>query len=328
MKGYDDLSQNNRMPRMERAGLIGSLIASLFLIAFSIFSLMIDLALEFDMTGILIDLVFLIIGIFAGFFSVRMFGKTMYYERMADYAFENGVYRRMEPVLRKVAEVEVDISDLETKISVIDKKVQAILDEQIKAQEGPEVERMIISGTSTAFAIKTIFMVIITMSGFFYMIEFPFGMAHYTTLVFYILWWLFISSEFDLYSKTTSWLVLCIPILLVPVGIMILDIVYFEITEVIGLFFVGMGLYALLYYLYALYETKGTLPFSSLDIEDLRESVETNQEGYQNEMMGLDLRVSVKSHEDNPKKIGFMRGLFGNMGRNLADFFGLRRREE
>ena len=136
------------------------------------------------------------------------------------------------------------------------------------------------------------------------MIEFLFGMANYATLALYIFWWLFISSEFNIYNKTTSWVILFIPILLVPVGVMILDIIFFEINEVIGIFFIGLGLYAFFYYLWALYETKGTFPFSSPDMKDLR--------------------IAAKSPKGPQNKVGFMRDLFGFIKRGLANFLGFR----
>ncbi len=308
MNNGGDLSQQVRsMPMIERIGLIGAIIAAIFLIAFSIFSLIVDLTLQFNLIGALIDVVFLTIGSFAVFFPVRMFGKTLYYERMSDYAFENGVYKRMEPVLRKVAEVQVDVSAVEMQLDVMNRKVQTILEAQVKAQSRPEIDKMILPGTSIAFVIRTIFMVIITMSGFMYMIEFPFGVSHYVTLIFYILWWMFISSEFKLFDKTTAWIIIVMPILLVPVGVMLLDIVFFQINEVIGIFFVFMALYAFLYYLWALYETKGTLPFSSPDLRALR--------------------MSAESQRNAPKKEGsFMKGLFGGLGRGIADFLGIKRR--
>ncbi|MDY6930558.1 MAG: hypothetical protein SVJ22_01390 [Halobacteriota archaeon] len=294
------------MTMLERIGLIGAIIASTFLIAFSIFSLIIDLTIQFNVIGALIDVIFLTIGSFAIFFPIRMFGKTLYYERMSDYAFENGVYKRMEPVLRKVAEVQVDVGEVEMQLEVMNRKVQTILEEQVKAQNAPEIDRMILPGTSIAFVIRTIFMTVITLAGFFYMVEFPFNVSHYATLIFYFLWWVFISSEFKLFDKTTSWLVIMLPILLVPVGVMILDIIFLQINEVIGLFFVFLALYAFLYYLWALYETKGTLPFSRPDINLLR--------------------VSAERKRNAPGKRGFMRGLFGGIGRGIADFLGIKRR--
>ncbi|MDY6865510.1 MAG: hypothetical protein SVY15_06020 [Halobacteriota archaeon] len=304
--GRDLPKQVRSMPLLEQIGLIGAIIAAVFLLAFSVFSLIIDLTFQFNLIGALIDVIFLTIGSFAVFYPVRMFGKTLYYERMSDYAFENGVYKRMEPVLRKVAEVQVDVSEVETQLDVMNRKVQTILEEQAKAQSRPEIDKMILPGTSIAFVIRTIFMVVITMSGFMYMVEFPFNISHYATLIFYVIWWLFISSEFKLFDRTTAWLVVIIPILLVPVGVMLLDIIFFQINEVIGLFFVFLALYAFLYYLWALYETKGTLPFSSPDIKELR--------------------MSAESQRNAPRKGSFMRGLFGGLGRGIADFLGIKRR--
>ncbi|MCW3135206.1 MAG: hypothetical protein N2V78_12880 [Methanophagales archaeon] len=248
------------MPVTEKIGLAIALTIAIILTGYSFFSLFIDIILKFDWYGIVIDLIFLAIGISLGYFSIRIYKKSVYYEGLVSSAFDEGIYTRLEPVLRKVAETHVEMEELEGRLNRIDRKVQTVIDEQVKAEESPEVERMLAPGTSMSFVIKTIFLTIITMSGFLFMISTSIGAVHFATLLFYLLWWGLISSEFKLFNNTTAWAMVFVPILLVPVGFMILD-AFLEINNVIALFYALLVLYAFLYFSWAVYETKGTLPF-------------------------------------------------------------------
>ncbi len=250
------------MPVSEKIGLAIALIIAIILISYSFFSLLIDIILKLDWYGIVIDLIFLAIGVSLGYFSIRIYKKSVYYEGLVSSAFDEGIYSRLEPVLRKVAETHVEMEELESRLNRIDHKIQTVIDEQVKAGESPssEVERAVAPGTSMRFVIKTIFLTIITMSGFLFMISTSLGAVHFATLLFYILWWLLISSEFKLFNNNAAWVMVFVPILLVPVGFMVLD-AFLGINNVIALFYAILAFYAFLYFSWAVYETKGTLPF-------------------------------------------------------------------
>jgi hypothetical protein len=251
------------MPASEKIGLAFALLTAIILLGFSLFSLIIDTIYKFYLYGILIDLIFLAIGFFLGYFSFRMYKKSAYYEGLVSSAFDEGIYTRLEPVLRKVAETSIEMEDLESRLNKIDHMVQTVIDEQVKTEKSPrvEVEKAIVPGTSMGFVVKTIFLTIITMSGFLFMIYTSIGAAHFATLLFYVLWWLLISSEFKLFNNTSAWVMVFVPILLIPVGFMILD-AFMQINSVIALFYACLALYAFLYNSWAVYETKGTLPFN------------------------------------------------------------------
>jgi len=253
------------MPVTEKIGLSITLVAAIILIGFSFFSLIIDIILQFDLYGIAIDLIFLAIGILVGYFSFRIYNKSVYYEGLVSSAFDEGIYTRLEPVLRKVAETHVEMEDLEGRIDKIDHMVQTVIDEQVKTEKHPgiDVEKTIAPGTSMGFLAKTIILAMISMSGFMLLIEILFGMAHLVILLFYVLWWLHISSEFKVFDKTTTWVALFVPIILIPFSIMFLNIAgLFALDDLIGIFYALLALYAFLYYSWAVYETKGTLPFN------------------------------------------------------------------
>jgi hypothetical protein len=254
------------MQATEKIGLAFALLTAIIMLGWSLYSLVVDLILQFDIYGILIDSFFLGVGIFLGYFAMRMYKKATYYESLMDTAFDQGIYGRLEPVLRKVAETQVEMETLEGRLGKIDHMVQTVIDEQVKTEgsHGTEVaEKSIAPGTSMNFATKVILLVMVSMSGFIFMIETSFGMAHLATLVFFVAWWLLISSEFKVFDKNTAWVVLFLPIILVPFSFMFLGIAgIFAMNNLLGIFYACLALYALLYYSWAVYETKGTVPFN------------------------------------------------------------------
>lgn len=246
----------------EKIGLGITILIAIILIGYAIFSLLIDLLLlNFDWLAIAIDLISLAIGVALGYFSIRIYKKSVYYESLVNSAFEEGVYARLEPVLRKVAETHVEMESLGTRLKVIDRKVQTVIDEQVKSEPQLEMEKAIAPGTSMGFIIKTIFLAIITMSGFLFMIYTSIGYAHFATLLFFILWWLLISYEFKLVTNATAWVMAFVPILLIPVSFMILG-THIDPNNLVALFYLCLALYVFLYFCWAVYETKGTLPFN------------------------------------------------------------------
>ncbi|MFV9678010.1 MAG: hypothetical protein ACNYVW_10230, partial [Methanosarcinales archaeon] len=246
-------------------GLAFALLVALIVLGFALFSLFIDLVINFNLYGIVIDLIFVGIGIFLGYFCIRMYKRTAFYGNLMDTSFDQGVYERLEPVLRKVAETQVEMESLEGRLGKIDHMVQTVIDEQVKRESSPEVEieRSIAPGTSMRFVTKVILLVIVSMSGFTFMISTSFGLVHLATLGFFVAWWLLIASEFNVFDRNVTWVVLFLPIILVPFSFMFLSIAgLYGPNNILGIFYASLALYALLYYSWAVYVTKGTVPFN------------------------------------------------------------------
>lgn len=240
----------------DKVGLVGSLTASIILFFIALYSFVIDFFVEFNPTGILLDIIFIFIAFEVGLFATRTFGKVLYYEKIIDASFEKGIYRRLEPVLRKVAEVGVEIDEMKEEIDLVNRKVAALIDEQVN--RSPE---LIAPGVTPKFATKTMLLAIFTMAGFLYVLEFPIGVAHYVTLIFYLVWWLFITNEFELFEETAAWIFVAIPILIVPIGAIFLHAL-FSLNAMIGILFGGLAVFVLVYYSWALYHKKGVLVFN------------------------------------------------------------------
>jgi len=253
----------SRVSAAEKIGLALALLIAVILVGIALFSLLVDLILKFNIYGILLDLIVLGIGILLAYFTIRIYKKSAYYESLVNAAFDRGIYERLEPVLRKVAETHVEMESLGSRLNKIDRMVQTLIDEQLK-MESPQVEgveKAIAPGTSVGFIAKIILLTVLSMSAFVLMIETSFSMAHFATLFLYILWWLVITAEFDVFDKNTAWVALFLPIILVPFSFMFLSIAgILGLNNLLGIFYACLALYAFLYYTWAVYETRGTLP--------------------------------------------------------------------
>ncbi|RLG30543.1 hypothetical protein DRN98_07275 [Methanosarcinales archaeon] len=245
-----------KTPVSDKIGLVGSLIASVMIFLLAIYSFIIDLFVDFNLYGIIIDFIFLFIAFEVGFFAMRTFGRLIYYEKIVDASFEKGIYKRLEPLLRKIAEVGVEIDEMREEVDLVNRKVATIIAEQAKVS--PE---MIAPGASMKFAVKTILLTVLTMAGFLYMLQYPIGVVHYATLGFYILWWLFLTGEFELFEEMGAWLFVSVPILIIPIGAIIFHAL-FGLNAMIGIFYGGLALFIVIYYSWAMYTKRGVLPFS------------------------------------------------------------------
>ena len=238
----------------EKIGLTVAFFIGLSLTIFSLYSLVIDISMEhIDLWGVGVDTFFLLLGVLICYSCIKTYRKAIYYGKLVESAFEEGIYRRLEPLLRKFAEVHVQMEELEARLNGIDKKVDAVMEGQVKAAPG----------TSIGFAVKSIFLAIITMSGFVFMIETllsPAYLAYCAILLFFILWWLLITSEFELFNEAEAWLFVFLPILLVPIGFILTDMVL-DYDDTICIFFFVLMIYAFRYYSWAVLRTKGTPPF-------------------------------------------------------------------
>ena len=261
---------------LERLGLIFAFTAGMILTAFSALSAVVDF-LRFDIFSVEIDMVFLCIGVIICIFCVKTYKKTMYYAKLADSAFEEGIYKRLEPVLRKFAEIYVQMGDIESRLDLIDKKVETVIEENVSRNPSLTSEHMV-PGTSVSFAVKAIFAAIITVGGFFFMLQTFIPGTEYAVLLFYIIWWILITQEFSLLREESTMLLsliaLFIPILTVPVGFILVNafIIFLRDSGILSIptggagnittsiFYILLAVYAVAYYSSAVRAKYGVSP--------------------------------------------------------------------
>jgi len=136
----------------------------------------------------------------------------------------------------ELSEVKAELEKLATKI------------EQLERMERAAPSRQ---PYSVAFYMRVIVASLVYMGIYLFMLNY-YMMAYtpYLLVFLYLVWWVFITREFNLFSRFEAWLVMGIPVLIVPAMAVVLQSTV-GVAPLMGLAFATSLLYAYLYYLYA-----------------------------------------------------------------------------
>lgn len=266
-----DIVSFQRLSFFEKIGIISSLIMAIGILIVSGFSFIIDFG-KLNMVNILVDLILIIGSLTSLYFIFSIYRRKVIVETLIDTAFQEGVYNRLRPLIENIANSRVDADIILDRVSNIDIKVENILKGQsLKRDESEviymdkyietELKRPVMIGTPLGFIFKSIFMIIITMAIFMFLVNFNLGrLTPFVSLSIFIFWWIFITNEYSLWKNTYAWLIVFFPIAIVPVSVMILgNLVNYNIL--MAVLYASIGIYAFVYYLWAIYKTTGALPF-------------------------------------------------------------------
>ncbi|NJD51800.1 MAG: hypothetical protein FIB07_02930 [Candidatus Methanoperedens sp.] len=188
----------------------------------------------------------------------------------------------------------------------MDLKVQNILKQgytrEVKSREF--MEEPIAVGTSIKFAIKTMFLLSVTMAAFIFFINFQIiGLTNYGILLIFIMWWVFITKEYNLWKDSMAWGMVFFPILVVPVSItLLLNLLNYNVL--LAIIYLSVGIYTLTYYLWAIYMTTGSLPFIGIKKQEptTSEFFATQDKGMLQEMVGIAFSQLKKRLKEDVEK--------------------------
>jgi hypothetical protein len=251
---------------LEKMGLISISIIFVGIAILSVFSLFIDIFVKLNFFSILVDMFVLIMCTAAIYFVLNIIRKKIVTEALMDTAFQHGVYDRLQSLIGNIAQTQVGTDVVIDRIDHLDKKVENILKERgankYEGSVGKELLHEYISlGTSVKFVVKSIFMIIITMAIFMFLVNFNLGnITPYASLSMFVLWWLFITNEYSLWGYTGAWSFAILPILIIPVTVIILaNLMNYNVL--MALLYLSLSLYTVVYYIWAIYVTTGSIPF-------------------------------------------------------------------
>ncbi len=289
-----DIVSFQRLSFFEKVGIISSLIMAIGILIISSFSFIIDFG-KLNIANILVDLILIICSLTSLYFMFGIYKRKVIVETLIDTAFQEGVYNRLRPLIENIANSRIDADIILDRVSNIDLKVENILKGQSLKRDETEVrgvekyietemQRPVMIGTPLGFIFKSIFMIIITMAIFMFLVNFNLGrLTPFAALSIFILWWIFITSEYSLWKNTSAWLIVFFPILIVPVSVMILaNIVNYNIL--MAVLYASIGIYAFIYYLWAIYKTTGVLPFVRRRMDDDEKFFSSQQKGMLKDM--------------------------------------------
>lgn len=247
----------------EKIGLASVLIVFIGITILSGFSLIIDIFIKLNFLSILIDILVMIICTAAIYFIFSIIRKKIVTDILIDTAFQHGVYEKLQPLIGNIAQAQVGTDVVIDRIATLDKKVENILKErkEEKYETTEFLQESISLGTSVKFVIKTIFMIVVTMAIFMFLVNFNLGrITPYASLSIFILWWLFITNEYSLWKHTGAWSLVSLPIVTIPVMVIILgNLINYNVL--IALLYLSLSFYTIIYYIWAIYVTTGSIPF-------------------------------------------------------------------
>ncbi|NJD53228.1 MAG: hypothetical protein FIB07_10210 [Candidatus Methanoperedens sp.] len=251
----------------KKIGLMSALIISIVILIFSIFSLYNDIILTDNYNYAIIDLIVIVlVCMFVVFYIIDEFKSRIVTDILIDSAFQEGIYKRMHPLIENIAKAHIDTNLLLEKVEKIDLKIQNLSKESYEKEINTDniMQEPIALGTSIKFTVKSIFFITLTMAVFMLLVNFNIGwVTQYAVLSIFFIWWCFITNEYKLWNEKNAWSFVFLPVLLVPVIVMVLNkTLNYNLLIATLYFFVGS--YTIVYYLWANYISTGGLPFITI----------------------------------------------------------------
>jgi hypothetical protein len=259
---------------LDKIGVASALLLSIAILIISGFSFYIDLIVKPNYLNFFIDILIFLFSLGAVYFVLNASKSRVVSDILIDTAFQEGVYSRLAPLVENIADAHVDTDIMIDRISNIDMKVENLLKERYSrdVRSADILQEPIAVATSIKFAIKSIFLIVITMAIFMFLVNFNLGnITPYAVLLIFIAWWVFITNEYDLWKESSAWIMVFFPILVIPVLVLLLgNLLNYNVLMAILYLFVG--LYAFVYYVWAVYASTGSLPIIATKKQVLEKS--------------------------------------------------------
>lgn len=175
----------------------------------------------------------------------------MYMEMIVDSAFEEGLYTKLEPVLSSIAKVGVNVEDIEKRMDQMSFKLE---------DASTQNESQTVAHHSN-FIMKSIFVLNLSFGVIIFLSINPLAGIHFILTAVYLVWWFLITSEFKLYNNAQAWYFCFGVIIFIPMSTVILN-AFFNLRVMMSFLFIGIAIFALIYYSWCTYITRGELPFN------------------------------------------------------------------
>jgi len=256
-----------RLSLLQRLNIVCALCASLFLIYISIFPLIRVFTYEFSKLELIKNSIILFIGIGAGLGAFSLVKQALLFESMIDTAFEEGLYQRLKPLLKEIAGVQVRLEEATRRMNTIDVSIDD-LKERVDASGGrgaagkgtsPRLGGGTYSSDPVLFLIKIVVLINITFAAFVFMVQYPRGFVPYVVTAMFFVWWVGITTEYNLWHNVAVWVWGSVPILIIPTITILMDILL-PSELMFGSLYIVLGIYAYVYYAWSIYVLKGKLP--------------------------------------------------------------------
>ena len=248
----------------ERLALYSSYLVPLGVILLSILSIFNDTMIAPDMRALVLDLIFLLLGILLLSGAHRVNSK---FRRalIADKEFRYLLLEKFEPFLKEISKYQVAVDELAQKVEALSRRVSYIAKERAAAPAAPGVPVT----PNIGFLIRAMNLSIITLGAIIFMYVRLSPNSIYIILILIFLWWYLITDEYDLFSDISAYIFIIFPILIIPISSLIL-LAYFDLYTLHIALFLALTVYVIGYYAIATYYATGRIPFIEKPVEIYR----------------------------------------------------------
>jgi hypothetical protein len=247
---------------LDKIGSVCLLLASLFLINSSGTPIIEYLRgdIKVDIPVILPDIIFLIIGIFALIVSIRMIKKSIVFEQFLDMGFEEGIYARFEPILREIANAQSETKVINERLDNMNLNIDKLRKRSVELKLGNSNAFGIDISAQISRFLRLVLLINITLAVFIYLLTFTREFTPTLLTVMFIIWWLEITYDFNLWHRNSAYTWVFFPVLTIPVTA-ILSAIILGHDLLIGVMMLVLAAYSIAYYSWSRYVVEGMLPF-------------------------------------------------------------------
>ena len=241
------------------------LTVGLFYLISSIFQISYVFTDEFDSLIFAREATQIFVGIILIFGAVKFIRKNTYLERIVDNMFEDIIYDRFEPVLRDIAEVQVGYDSVSSQIKSLNYSINDLKKSiEFAPSTGGYYQPHDASTSASLRRVYNLFMYIVllnvTLAVYMFMIYYPQWYIPYLSPLLFVMWWAVITYEYNQWDNSSAWMWVFAPILILPIYTMVFGLLT-STNQMFAIMYLVLGLYAITYYTWSMYNASGTLPF-------------------------------------------------------------------
>ena len=236
----------------------------LFYLVSSIYQISYVFTDEFDSLIFIREATQIFAGVVLIFGAIRFIRKNTYLERIVDQMFEEIIYDRFEPVLRDIAEVQVGYDSVSNQIRSLNYSINDLKKSIEFAPGTGTYQTQDVSASASLRRVYNLFMYVvllnITLAVYMFMIYYPQWYIPYLAPLLFVMWWVVITYEYNQWDNSSAWMWVFAPILILPIYTMVFGLLT-STNQMFAIMYLLLGLYAVSYYTWSMYDASGTLPF-------------------------------------------------------------------
>ncbi|AIY90876.1 hypothetical protein [Geoglobus acetivorans] len=217
-------------------------IIGISVLALSLYSFYTDYSMGRPAINLAIDVIFLMFSAVLVGGSLNLRKRLKGYEVSVNAAFNEVVYSRLKPIMEEVALGIVEMNRVSKKIENLERKISAI-EELATTQKLTPEERI-------NFYFKAVVVMVFYIGLFMYMTQYTLPYNYILSALLFIIWWGFITFEFQIFDKGEALVMLIAPVLIIP-SLYTLTRTLAGISIAQGMVFIASAFYAYYYYIVA-----------------------------------------------------------------------------